>query len=259
MAIILQYFLIIVSGYLAGALVSLVSDWYYIRRQFLGDVAIKELHEAGWVRYLAWPFSVRTVPTAHKVRVILVELVYIFLAFWMWFDRPERVDLWWGIPVLIYFGVVIVMDVEFRVVLHPISIAGAVLGALVGVYLRGPWVTLLGGVVGFTVMFLLYKFGEFFMKWINRRRDEEIDEVALGYGDVNMAGVVGLFLGMPPIILGLLVAIFSAGLVSILFIIVSVVIRRFRAFAALPYAPFLALAALVMLFFPEQIATLLGG
>jgi leader peptidase (prepilin peptidase)/N-methyltransferase len=86
-----------------------------------------------------------------------------------------------------------------------------------------------------------------------------INEVALGYGDVNMAGVVGLFLGWPPIVLGLLFAIFTAGVVSILFIVISLVIRRFRAFAAMPYAPFLAFAAIVMLFFPEQIAKLLGG
>ncbi len=259
MAIILQYILIIVFGYAAGAAVNFVSDWYYVRRQFLGDYTVKELHLAGWVKYLSWPFSVRTLPLAHKIRVLLVEAIYILLAFWLWFDRPDRVELWWGVPVIIYFGIVIVMDVEFRVVLHPISIAGAVLGALVGVYLRGPWVTLLGGAVGFSVMFLLYKFGEIFMNWVNRKRDERIDEVALGYGDVNMSGVVGLFLGYPPIVLGLLFAIFIAGFVSILFIVISLVIRRFRAFAAMPYAPFLALAALVMLFFPEQIARLLGG
>lgn len=259
MALILQYFLVILVGYIAGAAVNFISDWYYVRRQFLGEYTVEELRKAGWVKYLAWPFSVRTVPQAHKVRVLLVEAIYVLLAFWMWFSPPDRVKLWWGIPVLIYFGVVIVMDVEFRVVLHPISIAGAVLGAVVGVYLRGVWVTLLGGVVGFLIMFLLYKLGEIFMNWVNRRRDEMIDEVALGYGDVNMAGVVGLFLGWPPIVLGLLSAIFTAGVVSILFIVISLVIRRFKAFAAMPYAPFLAFAALMMLFFPEQIANLLGG
>lgn len=259
MALIFQYFLVILAGYVAGALVSFVSDWYYVRREFLGDVTIRELREAGWVKYLVWPFRVRTVPMAHKIRVLIVEAVYILLALWMWITRPESVELWWGILALVYFGIVIVMDIEFRVVLHPISIAGAVLGVVVGTYLRGIGVTLLGGIVGFAVMFLLYKLGELFMNWINRRRNEMIDEVALGYGDVNMAGVVGLFLGWPPIILGLLFAVFFAGVVSILFIVISLVIRRFRAFAAMPYAPFLALAALVLLFFPEQIANLLGA
>ena len=74
-----------------------------------------------------------------------------------------------------------------------------------------------------------------------------------------MAGVVGLFIGWPPIILGLLFAIFFGGVVSILFVIVTAVTGKFRAFAALPYAPFLAFAALVMLFFPGFIINLIGS
>lgn len=259
MAIILQYIVVIVVGYLTGVLVNFISDWFYVRRKFLGDFTEEEIRDVGWTRYLIYPLSVRTVPLAHKIRVFVIEILYIFMAIWLWFNTPESVDLWWGIPVMIYFGVVIVMDVEYRVVLHPISIAGAVLGFIVGVSLRGLWVTLLGGAIGFVVMFLLFKLGEIFMRLVNRRRDEMIDEVALGFGDVNMSGVVGLFLGWPPIIMGLLFAIFTAGIFSIFFVIISIVFKRFRAFAAMPYAPFLALAALVMLYYPELIVQLVGN
>jgi len=259
MATILQYFVVIVAGYLSGALVNFISDWYYIRRKFLGDFTENELREIGWVKYLVNPFFVRTVPRGHKIRVFVVEILYIIMALILWFRTPESVELWWGVPVLIYFGVVIVMDIEFRVVLHPISIAGAMLGFIVGVSLRGLWVTVMGGVIGFVVMFLLFKLGELFMRMVNRRRDEIIDEVALGFGDVNMSGVVGLFLGWPPIVLGLLFAIFSAGIFSIFFVFVSIVFKRFKAFAAMPYAPFLALAALVMLYFPDLIVRLVGN
>ncbi len=86
-----------------------------------------------------------------------------------------------------------------------------------------------------------------------------MDEVALGFGDVNLAGVVGLFLGWPPIILGLLFAVFIGGMVSIFLIFFNLFRKEFQAFMAMPYAPFLAIAALVMLFFPDQIAGLLGG
>ena len=259
MITILQYTVVIFAGYLSGALVNFISDWFYVRRKFLGDFTEDEIRDVGWVRYLIYPFSVRTVPLAHKIRVFVVEILYIFLAIWLWFNTPGNIDLWWGIPVLLYFGVVIVMDVEFRVVLHPISIAGAVLGFFVGLSLRGLWVTLLGGTIGFVIMFLLFKLGEMLMRLVNRQRDEIIDEVALGFGDVNMSGVVGLFLGWPPIILGLLFAIFTAGIFSIFFVIVSIVFKRFRAFAAMPYAPFLALAALVMLYYPELIVQLVGN
>lgn len=254
MATILQYFVLILAGYLSGVVVNFIVEWFYIRRKFYTDDCEAEIRDLGWGRFLLWPFSSSSCPTAHKIRVILVEIIFIFLTVWLWNSPPERVEFWWGFPVLIYFAIVIVMDVEYRVVLHPVSLAGVVLGSIVGVYQRGLLLTVLGGIIGFAIMYALYKFGEIFMRLVNRRRGDQIDEVALGFGDVNMAGVVGLFLGWPPIILGLLFAIFSGGGFSILFVIISLFLRKFRAFAALPYAPFLALAALVMLFFPNEVA-----
>lgn len=250
----LQYFVLALVGYLSGAFVNFIVEWFYLRRQFLIPDCEQEIRQLGWGRFLLWPFSAGSCPTGHKFRVLLVELVFIFLTIWLWTTPPDRVEFWWGFPVLVYFAVVIVMDIEYRVVLHPISYSGAVLGLIVGIYQHGLQQTLLGGVFGFVVMYLLYKFGEIFMRWVNRRRGDQIDEVALGFGDVNMAGIVGLFLGWPPVILGLLFAIFAGGGFSIFFVIVSLFLRRFRAFAALPYAPFLALAALAMLFFPNEVA-----
>ncbi|NIV10444.1 MAG: hypothetical protein GWN62_03850 [Aliifodinibius sp.] len=190
----------------------------------------------------------------HKVRILVVEISFIFLTIWLWTSPPDRVEFWWAFPVLVYFAIVIVMDIEYRVVLHPISIAGVVIGSIVGMYHNQFSETILGGLVGFLVMFVLFKFGEYFMRWVNRRRGDPIDEVALGFGDVNMAAVVGLFLGWPTIVGGLLFAIFAGGIFSILFIIISLFLRKFRAFAALPYAPFLSLSALLMLLFPGDIA-----
>lgn len=255
MANFLQYFILVVAGYLTGVAVNFIVEWFYHRRQFLGSEWGPEIRKIGWVRFLLWPFSSRTRHVAHKIRIGFVELAFMFLTPWLWVNPPEKVVFWWGFPVLVYFAVVIVMDIEFRVVLHPISIAGALLGLVVGVTRLSLSEALIGGGVGFLTMFLLYKFGEMFMRWINRRRGDQIDEVALGFGDVNMAGVIGLFLGWPAVIGGLLFAIFAGGGFSILFIIISLFLRKFKAFAALPYAPFLALAAIAMLFFPGVVAT----
>lgn len=262
---ILLYLVLIPLGYLSGMLVNFIVDWFYKRRQFLSEEFLTELDTAGWFRHLTWPFLMQAGEKRFKTRGLIVNLVFSVLLPILVLHSPERVKFLWAYPVLIYFAVVIVMDIEFRIVMHPISIAGAVLGAIVGIYLHLPEggmnaviITAAGGIVGFVVMYLLYLLGELFMKLVNRRRGVAVDEVALGFGDVNMAGVVGLFIGWPPIILGLLFAIFIGGLVSILFVIVTAVLRKFRAFAALPYAPFLALAALVMLFFPEYVVNLIG-
>jgi leader peptidase (prepilin peptidase)/N-methyltransferase len=261
---ILLYLGLAIAGTLAGGLVNFVVDLLYLyrdeEREVFDDDFRDELKAKGWIKYLVWPFSFETGKRRFKIRSILVVLSLMTAVVLLGFSQSDRVQIWWGIPVLIYFTIVIVMDVEFKIVMHPISIAGAIIGFIVGVYLRGFMVTLLGGAVGFVVMLLLFKFGELFMRIVNRKRSDEdaVDEVALGFGDVNLAGVVGLFLGWPPIILGLLFAVVIGGLVSIFLIFFSLFRKGFQQFMAMPYAPFLAIAALVMLFFPDQIAEFLG-
>ena len=256
---ILLYLGFAIGGYLSGLVVNFIVDRLYLHRNFFSEDFVGELGEKGWAKYLVRPFGFEKAERRFQMRSVWVNLIFIILIVLLGVLESDRVEIWWGIPVLIYFGVVIVMDVEFRIVMHPISIAGTVLGLLVGVYLRGVQITVIGGVVGFLVMLLLFKLGELFMRIVNRRRGESIDEVALGFGDVNLAGVVGLFLGWPPIILGLLFAVFAAGMVSIFLIFFTLFRKEFKAFMAMPYAPFLATAALVMLFFPDQIASLLGA
>lgn len=261
----LQYIGLALLGYLMGVFVNFVAEWFYVRRKFLAEEVEEEILRLGWVRYLSWPFSSKQSRLYTKLRILFIEVLFIGLVVWLGISPPERVEFWWGVPVLVYFAIVIVMDVEYRVVLHPISIAGAVLGAVVGIYLWGTVTifnvgiekSLVGGVVGFLVMYLFYKLGELFMRIVNRQREEEVDEVALGFGDVTLGTVVGLFLGWPTIILGLFVAIFAGGFVSIFFIVFSLVIKKFRMFAALPYAPFLSIAAIIILFYPDAIATML--
>jgi leader peptidase (prepilin peptidase)/N-methyltransferase len=254
---IFPYLIAGLAGYLIGAGVNFIVERLYLHREAYSAEQTEKIKAAGWVRYLGWPLSTGNDRLWQKIRVLLVEALFLAAVPWLWISPPEGVEFWWAVPVLAYFTIVIVMDVEYRVVMHEISIAGAVLGLLVGIYLRGVMVTLIGGAVGYVVMFLFYKLGEVFVHWVNRRRGEELDEVALGFGDVNLSGVVGLFLGWPPIVLGLFIAVFGGGFVSILFVVTSVVFRRFRAFAAMPYAPFLALAALLMLFFPNAVASLM--
>jgi leader peptidase (prepilin peptidase)/N-methyltransferase len=99
-------------------------------------------------------------------------------------------------------------------------------------------------------MLLLYFLGELFGRIMAKRRGEPIEEVALGFGDVNLSGVLGLLLGWPGITAGLIFAILAGGLVSA-FILARMMLRKeYQAFTALPYAPFLILAGVVFLFRP---------
>ncbi len=91
-------------------------------------------------------------------------------------------------------------------------------------------------------------FGAFFGQWLAKKRGQELTEPALGFGDVNLAGIIGLGLGWPGVIAGLFLAILLGGVVSILYLAYTLLTRRYRPFLAIPYAPFLILALVFLLF-----------
>ena len=149
--------------------------------------------------------------------------------------------------ILSYCALVVVIDIEHRAVLHEVSIAGVVLFGVIGWLRRGALETLLGGVGGFAILLALYWLGELLGRWLARRRGEPWDEVALGFGDVNLAGVLGLLLGWPAIIGALMLATLFGGLFSLAYILNALSRGRYSAFAAIPYAPFLVLGALTLI------------
>ena len=71
----------------------------------------------------------------------------------------------------------------------------------------------------------------------------------MGFGDVKLAGSIGLFLGLRLGVLSAFLAFISGGLVGV----VLVVLRKKTLKDPLPFGPFLALGALLGLFFGERI------
>jgi leader peptidase (prepilin peptidase)/N-methyltransferase len=206
--------------------------------------------EVPLANYFFWP---RRCPACGKRRdwgVWLVELVYMIITPWLWLTAPVNLGFWPSLVLLVYLGVVVVIDTRYRLILHQVSLVGAALGLAIGFYLHGLTAALAGGALGFGVMFLLYKLGEVFLKWMARRRGESVDDVALGFGDVNLSGVLGLLLGFPAIIVGLFLAIFIGGAASLLYLLVMVLFRRYKLYSALPYGPWLVAGAVLLLFFP---------
>lgn len=186
----------------------------------------------------------------HRGRIFLVYLVMIGLSYWLWI-QSKPVDYFAGMVLLVFFGVVFVIDFEHRLILHPVSLTGAGLGLAFGVWQRGFLATLLGGLAGFGIMLGLFLLGGLFAWVMARLRQQSINEVALGFGDVNLAGVLGLMLGWPGIVAGLVFAILLGGLFSLFYLLVKLISRKYQAFAAIPYGPFLVISALFLLFFRD--------
>jgi len=175
----------------------------------------------------------------------------VIVSIWLWSNHPEKLGYWGSLLVLSFFSVVIVIDIEYKLILHPVSLYGAVLGLLVGTYLHGFISSILGGGVGFGIMLAFYWLGGVLLRFMARQRGEDVDDVALGFGDVNLSGVIGFMLGFPAVILGLFLAILIGGAVSLLYLVIMMVLGRYRIFSALPYGPFLVAGAVLLLFFRD--------
>lgn len=185
-------------------------------------------------------------PMRHSL--VLISSILLFIVIGL---LPlEDLGLAAGLIVLVYFMVVFVIDMEHRLILTETSIFGLILGILVGWHLHGILPTAAGGISGFLVMFGFYGLGIVFSKWMSKQRGEEIDEVALGFGDVTLSTILGLMVGFQQVFLLLLLTILLGGIFSLLLLIIMRILNRYQQFTAIPYAPFLLSAAAYLLFRP---------
>lgn len=245
----MTFFPIALSGWLAGALVNYLADVLPAKRRITAPFCLACQSPVPWGNYLLWPRRCPFCGRRRTLRTWAVELIFILVALWLWQSPPERLGFIAGLALLAYFGVVMVVDLEYRLILHPVSLAGAALGLIVGIPTNGLKNTLLGGVIGFASMLFLYLLGEWLLRLVARLRRRSVDDVALGFGDVNLSGVLGLMLGWPRIGMGLLLAVLVGGGVSLVYLVVMLIARRYRLFMALPYGPFLIIGAVMVLFF----------
>jgi leader peptidase (prepilin peptidase)/N-methyltransferase len=247
-----QYFLylpIFMAGILCAYLVNYLADVLPITRKLTRPACHRCNQPYTWKTYLTFQKCAQcgqSSPIRNWIVLILFPLVFVLLFAY----SGLRINYWIGLVILVYLGLVAVIDIEHHLVLNPVSIVGVVLFFFIGLSLHGLVPTLLGGAVGFAIMFAFYFLGILFAKLLAKRRGTEIDEPALGFGDVNLGGVLGLILGWPGITAGLLLAILSAGIISAVYLLIAAIKRSYRPFLAIPYAPFLILGALVLLFRP---------
>ena len=238
-----------ILGLFGGMVVNYLSDVLPNMRRLTTPICVHCFERQSGLNYLIWPRLCPDCGHNRPWRVWIVEILFIGTSVAMWLRPPDGLGFTLGWLLSLYFAVVIVIDLEHRLIMHVVSLTGVVLTVIIGVWLHGWLPTLLGGVAGFLVMLGLYYFGEVFARWMARRRGQELDEVALGFGDVNLSGVLGLLLGWPGITAGLVLAILLGGFVSLIYLVIMLVRRQYQAFTAIPYGPFLVAAAVFLLYF----------
>jgi leader peptidase (prepilin peptidase)/N-methyltransferase len=248
-------------GWAAGLFINYVSDVLPSTRRFSQPVCPHCQAPFRWTAYLMLRRS-QNCGRLRSLRTWLVQFLTTAAFAYFWLFPSERLGLPLTMIVLIYFGIITVIDLEHRLILHPTSVAGAVLGLIVGTFIYSKKYTLLGslgqsllgGLIGFGIMFLLYQLGTLVARYRARRMraagQAEDEEEALGGGDVYLAGVLGLMLG-PAIVSALAYGILLGGLVSFLFIVALLLLRRYSNDALMtfiPYGPYFILGAFYLLF-----------
>jgi len=135
------------------------------------------------------------------------------------------------------FIVVFVIDLEHGLILNRVLYVGAAAALLFALFLPQPyliqWVVggaanaAIGGVIGFVVFFVIAL----------------ASRGGMGWGDVKLAALVGLATGFPLVFVAVIMAALMGGVVAVVLLATK---KRGRK-QAIPFGPFLSVAALVTL------------
>jgi len=243
------------AGYIAGLLINYLADVLPITRSFSQPVCYRCDTGLGTHQYiLMQPCS-----NGHqrRPRSWVVIIIMMIISVYAWLSPPEKIGYILGLIVATYFGLVFVIDLEHRLILHPTSIFGAILGLIVGIIKRGFVYTIYGALGGLAIMLFFYFLGVLFARIRTRRMiangQEPDDEEALGAGDVILVTILGLMLGTV-IWFSLLIGILLGGVVSLallLWLFVSGKYNKNALMMFIPYGPYFIVSASLLIYFPS--------
>lgn len=245
-------------GLLAGCLVNYLSDVLPTQRKLARPICNSCGAAFRWQDYFLLR-SCTECKQRRSWRTSIVLIAAILISTTVLFIAPPKLGYWISLLVLTYFGVVLVIDLEHRLILHPVSLVGTIIALLAGYLNHGLVSTLVGGLVGLIIMLIFYGFGMVFARYRARKLGVDDDEEALGFGDVILSGVLGLMLGWPQIYQALVIAILAGGLISLVVILTLSAMRRFESMNVFTaYGPYLILGATLLIFFPQAAAIFVG-
>jgi len=246
----MEAILVVVIGAICGVIINYFADVLPIYRKPGPPVCPNCAKRFTAYNYLI-SFRCKNCGQGVSVRTVFVHICSITAALLFWFFPYQNFSFWWTIPVIIFLGVILVIDIEYRVVLIQTSVFGLILMFVLGLFnqgfsLQGLIITLLGGAAGFMIMIGFYYLGILFSRIMSRIRQQDIEEVALGFGDVYVSAMLGFLIGWPVIVSSIFLAIVISGVFSFLFLITLSILKKYKSFSAIPYTPFLIIGALIL-------------
>ncbi len=182
-------------------------------------------------------------------RYFIVIVAAITASIFFYFLPLPKLSFWALPPILIFLGVIIVIDIEHRVVLIQTTIVGFVLLSIYGIIFRDLSSTIYGTLAGFLIMLVFYFLGIGFTKIMGVIRNKQIDEVAFGFGDVCMGAILGSLVGWPSIVGAIFISILAFAAFSIALFLVLILVKKYHAFSnTLPFTIFLIFGAIAVFY-----------
>ncbi len=239
------YLLYALLGWLVGVIVNVLADDLPERRRpglprcpQCGQ-AHRVMHYSAVARML---FSRGRCPACgapERRRPLAVEVGMVFLFGFLW-GRYNHLtaELVAMSLYLSTFVVILVTDIEHRLILHIVTFPAILLALLASVFTITPVCSLIGAATGFGIFYAIYLLGAL-----------TFGPGAMGFGDVTLSTFIGAAVGFPMVLVALLIGILAGGLVSLGMLLT----RQRRLKSHLPYGPFLLIGATITLLWGEQV------
>lgn len=210
---------------------------------------------SGFISLLSRSWRCSYCRSPRSARWLIVEAAAIVFTVWAGLSGAGPSSFAAAFLVWAIFLLVTVIDIEHRLILHVVSLPSIVVVAALHSLdpARGPAKTLLGGAVGFVLVYILYLLGGVFSRWVARRRGTELDEIAFGFGDVTLATLIGVAIGWPGVVLALMIGVLLAGGFSLAYVAWMMVRSEYLPFLPIPYGPFLITGAMLVYYGGSQL------
>ena len=240
--------IIVIVGGIIGILINYFSDVLPVSRSFTWPLC-KVCNQPYSIKDYLVSGRCSSCGNRTSTRLIIILISAIVICILLKFFPFSILGFWATLPILIFLGVILVIDIEHQAVLVETSIFGFVLFFIYGIILNDLLRTIIGALVGFLIMFIFYYLGIALTKIAGKLRHQEIDEVAFGFGDVCVGLILGLLTGWPSIFGAITISILAFGAFSLILFFALLLSRRYRAFSsAQPFTPFLILGVIAIFY-----------
>lgn len=189
-----------------------------------------------------------------KAHILLIELFTgLLFAYLVW-----RFGLSWELSISIFYSllllILIVTDIEKMLLPNAVTYPGFIMVLILStvvmlLHFRPPWSFLLPESMAWLNNYLLNAIAGGLAGFILLLLVVIVSRGGMALGDVKLAGLIGLMVGFPMVLVALFVAVVLGGLVAIVLLIA----RRKGKKDPIPFGPFLCLGGMVAMFWGKNL------